>query len=199
VYAPDSARDLDILVFIKQKKDYSGYLDAVDGSELPYDVDVVVNDTETLVSKEFAVSVFGANKVLYGDGHYLEKQLSEIDPTYDEASVAIKAARNNMNVAQETLDDKLLKDRHIKTAFNELFHASRLAAMMYLSTEEGRWGRLKRELPQPYQEQFREYIDTLHVDYFYYGKYPTENVEAEFEKWASEVQQFILNLEAEGT
>jgi hypothetical protein len=199
VYAPESARDLDILVFTEQKKDYSGYLNAVDESELPYEIDVVINDIESQVSKEFAVSVFGANKVLYGDGHCLEKQLLEIDPTYEEASVAIEAARNYMSDAQEAADNKLLKDRHIKTAFNELFHASRLAVMTYLSTEESRWGRLKRELPQPYQEQFREYIDTLHVDYFYRGKYPTENVEAEFERWTSEVQQFIMNLEAEGS
>ena len=198
VYAPESARDLDILVFTKQKKDYSGYLDAIDGSELPYDVDVVVRKMDGLISKEFAISVFGAHKVLYGDEHVLEKQLLEIDPTYEEASVAIESARTYMNDAQET-DNELLKDRHIKTAFNELFHASRLAAMTYLSTEEGRWGQLRRGLQQPYQEPFREYIDTLHVDYFYNGNYPRENVEAEFERWAQEVTQFIRNLESEGS
>ena len=198
VYAPMSARDLDILVFTRQKKDYSGYLDAVDGSELSYDVDVVVKEIDGLISKEFAVSVFGAHRVLYGDEHVLEKQLLEIDPTYEEASTTIESARNNMNIAQE-VDDEFLKDRHIKIAFNELFHASRLAAMTYLSTEEGRWGQLRRELQQPYREQFRKYIDTLHVDYFYNGNYPAENVECEFERYAQEVAQFIRNLESEAS
>ena len=76
VYAPKSARDLDILVFTEQKKDYSGYLDAVDGSELPYDVDVVVREMDDgLISKEFAINVFGAHKALYGDEHVLEKKI----------------------------------------------------------------------------------------------------------------------------
>ena len=198
VYAPESAGDLDILVFTEQKKDYSGYLDAVDGSELPYDVDVVVREMDDgLISKEFAVSVFGAHRVLYGDEHVLEKQLLEIDPTYEEAYATIHSAQMFMENAMQ-LDASFEQDRHIKTAFNELFHASRLAAMTYLSTEEGRWGQLRRELQQPYQEQFREYIDTLHVDYFYNGNYPVDNVEDEFERYAQEVAQFIRNLEAEG-
>ena len=197
VYAPESARDLDILVFTKQKKDYSGYLDAVDGSELPYDVDVVVKEMDGHFDKDFAVSVFGAHKVLYGDGHCLEKQLSEIDPTFEEAYSAVRVAQRNMEDAKESeaLEEQ---DRHIRIAFNELFHASRLASMTYLSTEEARWGRLRRNLPQPYRKQFREYIDTLHVEYFYDGKYPRENVEAEFEKWTQEVEQFITSLRGEG-
>jgi hypothetical protein len=197
VYAPESAMDLDILVFTKQKKDYSGYLDAIDGSELPYDVDVVVKEMDGHFDKSFAVSVFGAHKVLYGDGHCLEKQFSEIDPTSEEVYSAANVAQKIMEDAKES-EVPEEQDRYIKIAFNELFHASRLAAMTYLSTEETRWGRVKRTLPKAYQDEFERYINTLHVDYFYYGKYPKENVEAEFEKWTQEVKRFITSLREEG-
>ena len=196
VYAPDSAKDLDILVFTEKKKDYSGYLDAILDLNLPYDVDVVVKEPDSHFDKSFAVSVFGAHRVLYGDGHCLAKRVSEIDPTYEEAFAAVKTGRKYMDIASEA-GDELLKDRHFRDAFNALFHAARLAAMTYLSTEQARWGRLRRSLPQPYRGQFKKYIDTLHVEYFYDGDYPKENTEAEFERWMQEVEQFIRELEAE--
>ena len=154
VYAPDSAKDMDILVFTEKKRDYSGYLDAILDLNLPYDVDVVVKEPDGHFDKSFAVSVFGAHRVLHGDGHCLEKRLSEIDPTYKEAFAAVKTGRKYMDIAFEA-DDELMKDRHINDAFNALFHAARLAAMTYLSTEQARWGGLKRSLPQPYRGQFQ--------------------------------------------
>jgi len=196
VYAPDSAKDMDILVFTEKKRDCSGYLDAILDLNLPYDVDIVVKEPDSHFDKSFAVSVFGAHRVLHGDGHCLEKQLSEIDPTYEEAFIAVEAGRKYVRDAEE-VDNELLKDRHLRDAFNALFHAARLAAMTYLSTEQARWGRLRRSLPQPYRGQFKKYIDTLHVEYFYDGDYPKGNTEAEFGKWMQEVEQFIRELEAE--
>jgi predicted nucleotidyltransferase len=196
VYAPDSAKDIDVLVFTEKKKDYSGYLDAVLELNLPYDVDVVVKEMDGHLSESLAVSVFGAHRVLHGDGHYLERQLSEVDPTYQEAFIAVESGRKYIRDAEEA-DNELLKDRHLRDAFNALFHAARLAAMTYLSTEQARWGYLRRSLPGSYRGKFRKYIDTLHVKYFYDGRYPEENVEAEFQKWTQEVEQFIRKLEAE--
>ena len=66
----------------------------------------------------------------------------------------------------EDADDK---DRRIRTAFNSLFHAARIAAMSYLATENARWGGIKRRLLQLYRAEFEEFINTLHIDYFYNG------------------------------
>lgn len=196
VYAPDSANDLDVLVFTEKNKDYSGYLDAILELNLPYDVDVVVKEMDEHLGESFAVSVFGAYRILYGDGHCLERQFSEADPTYQEALATVKAGRRYMDIAFEA-GDELMKDRHIRDAFNALFHAARLAAMTYLSTEQTRWGRLRRSLPGPYRREFKIYIDTFHLKYFYDGRYPKEDVGAEFQNWMQEVEQFIRKLEAE--
>ena len=60
--------------------------------------------------------------------------------------------------------------------------------------ENTRWGQIKRRLPQPYRSEFEEFINTLHVDYFYNGNYP-ESYEEEFEKWHKRVEEFIVKLE----
>ena len=42
VYAPEHARDLDLLVITKDKKEYGGYLDCL--ADLPFDMDVMVKE-----------------------------------------------------------------------------------------------------------------------------------------------------------
>ena len=86
-----------------------------------------------------------------------------------------------------------VKDVHIRNSFNSLFHAARLAAMSYLATENARWGDIKRKLPQPYKEEFDNFINILNVDYFYNGSYPA-NYEEEFEKWYKRVVDFVRRL-----
>jgi len=194
VYAPKMAKDLDILVFTKRKRDYFGYLDAIDELDLPYDVDVVVKERNEKLDRSFIVGVFGAHRVLYGDGICLRNCFCLIDPSYEEAKAELKNAESIFRLGLETVEE-LRRDRFFRDAFDALFHASRLAAMTYLSTEEGRWGRLRRDLPQPYRDDFREFIEKLHVEYFYDGNYPKENVEMEFKKWAQKVEQFIRELE----
>jgi len=49
-------------------------------------------------------------------------------------------------------------------------------------------------LPQPYRNEFEEFINTLHVDYFYNGNYP-ENYEEAFEKRHEKVEDFVRRLE----
>jgi len=53
---------------------------------------------------------------------------------------------------------------------------------------------IKRKLPQPYRNEFEEFINTLHIDYFYNGDYPA-NYEEEFEKWHERVEDFVRRLE----
>ncbi len=69
--------------------------------------------------------------------------------------------------------------------------------MTYLSTEVARWGLLRRMLPESYNRQFREFIDVLHIKYFYKEEYPKDRVEEEFGRWYGMVEKFIRILERE--
>jgi hypothetical protein len=93
----------------------------------------------------------------------------------------LRVARRIFDLAKETVEP-LDRDRLIREAFDSLFHAAKIAVMTYLSTEISRWGLPKRILPEPFNLQFRRFIDMLHIKYFYHGEYPKENVEEEFNK-----------------
>ena len=67
--------------------------------------------------------------------------------------------------------------------------------MTFLAIENSKWGRIRKELPHPYKEEF-EFIGTLHIEYFYNGNYP-KNYEEKFEKWYKKVEKFISRLEKE--
>jgi len=53
-----------------------------------------------------------------------------------------------------------------------LFHAARIAARVYLAIGNARRGQIKRRLPRHYRDEFEEFINVLHTDYFYNGNYP---------------------------
>jgi len=189
VYAPEHAMDLDLLVITKNKKEYGGYLDCLD--DLPFDVDVMVKEVGEKLRG--AYNILGAFVILYGDGGYLKEMTADFDTGFDDARAALKVAARYMKDASEEEEEEV-KDMHIRNSFNSLFHAARIAAMSYLATENARWGRLKRRLPQPYRNEFEEFINTLHIDYFYNGNYP-ENYEEAFEKWHKKVEDFVRRLE----
>ena len=180
VYAPEHARDLDLLVITKNKKEYEGYLDSLEGLNLPFDVDVVVKGEDEKLRGDFACQILGAFEVLYGDRKYLSKMTKNFDPSFEEAYAVLRKAKRNMDSVRE-LEGKEDREWSIRVAFNGLFHAARVAAMTYLAIENSRWGRLKRRLPSPYKEEFESFINVLHIDYFYNGNYP-ENYEEAFEK-----------------
>jgi hypothetical protein len=90
-----------------------------------------------------------------------------------------------------------VRDRHLRVAFDTLFHAARLASMIYLSTDIGRWELIGRKLTEPYKTIFNEFINTLHIKYFYNGEYPRENIEEEFSRWVRKVEEYISKLELE--
>jgi len=46
VYAPEYARDVDLLVITKDKREYGSYLDCL--ADLPFDMDVVVKEVGAL-------------------------------------------------------------------------------------------------------------------------------------------------------
>jgi len=193
VYAPEYARDVDLLVITRRKKEYGGYLDSLEVLNLPFDVDVVVKGEDEKLRDDFAHQILGAFEVLYGDGKYLSKMTKNFDPSFEEAYAVLRKAKRDMDSVKE-LEGKEDREWSIRVAFNGLFHAARVAAMTYLAVENSRWGRLKRRLPSPYKEEFESFINVLHIDYFYNGNYP-ENYEEAFEKWHKKVEDFIRRLE----
>jgi len=191
VYAPEHARDVDLLVITRNPRDYDGYLDAVEEVSPPFNVDIVVIGVGRRLREDFIRGVLGAFNILYGDGkHLLEYAKMLGDPTFDESRAALRVARRLFILAKMT-SEALDRDRLFREAFDSLFHAARIAVMTYLSTETSRWGLLRRMLPEQYNKQFREFIDILHIKYFYYGEYPREDVDEEFNKWFSEVERFV--------
>lgn len=194
VYAPQYARDLDLLVITKEKKGYGGYLDSLD--VFLFDVDVVVKEVDEILKSDFAFHVLGAFEVLYGDGRYLREITKYFDPSFEDAWICITGIEGAENVFKRSTRARSEDERNgsIRLAFNRLFDAARIAAMAYMATEDARWGRTKRRLPQPYRNEFEEFINVLHIEYFYNGNYP-DNYEEEFEKWHHRVEDFVRKLE----
>jgi hypothetical protein len=67
------------------------------------------------------------------------------------------------------------------------------------SSEETRWGRLRRTLPETFESRFKNIVDTLHISYFYYGDYPKNNPDGEFKRWQVIVRQFVDDLEQDAS
>ena len=191
VYAPEYARDVDLLVITKDKKEYGGYLDCLD--DFDFICDVVVREAGDKVKSGFACNILGAFEILYGKGEYLKEMMEDFEPRFREARSYIRGAKEDMGMAGRS-EDEDDRDRRIRTAFNSLFHTARLAAMSYSATENTRWGGIRRRLPLPYRAEFEEFINTLHVEYFYNGNYP-ENYKEAFEKWHRKVEEFVSKLE----
>ena len=195
VYIPELASDLDLLVLTKEKKgDQFDYLGALDGLDLPYDVDITVHQTgESL--KGLTLGVLGANKILYGEGTYLRASTKDFDPTFDEAWAALETSGGNPRMGLSARDSAV-KDRYIRMAFNELAHAVRMVSLAYLAKEELGWKGIEDGLPSRYRKEFHEFFRPLHVEYFYHGNYPAA-VEDEFSSWAKRVENYIKRLESE--
>ena len=55
VYAPELARDVDLLVITRKKKEYGGYLECLE--EVGVDVDVVVKEAGDKLNERFARNI----------------------------------------------------------------------------------------------------------------------------------------------
>ena len=197
IYAPELARDVDLLVVTRQVKGYEGYLDAANPEGAPFSVDVVVLGVGDRLREELLRGVLGAFKVLYGSGEHLLRRAEELgDPTFEEARSSLRVASMLVELALKA-GNPLDRDRLCREAFDALFHAARIASMVYLSTEVGRWGYIRRELPEPYRSSFNEFVSVLHVKYFYNGNYPKERAEEEFRERYMRVEAYIDSLESE--
>ena len=196
IYAPQYAKDIDLLVITKKIKNYEGYFDATNPEDALFNVDVLVFEINKTPRQDLLRSILGAFKVLYGNGKYLLEYVKTLtDPTFDEARSSLRIAFSLMKLAFET-KNQLDKDRSIREAFDSLFHAAKIASMVYLSIEVSRRGLIKKELPEPYKNKFNEFINILHIKYFYNGEYPKEKIKEEFNLWFNKVKEYINELES---
>lgn len=199
VYAPRLARDVDLLVLTRAKKDYGVYLDAVGGYSK--NVDVVPKEPGERMGADVALSILTFSKTLYGNGMTRREAMKTMPvPTYDQAVKWLIAADRDLERAHQE-PDPFYCDLNYRGAFNRLFDAARYAAMTFLATSETRWGELPKKLPAPFNKQFREFIKFLHVQFSYDGTYPKERVDETFQEWRGKVSAFVdaLAARAQGT
>jgi len=193
VYAPKHAKDIDLMIFTKERRGKStDYMDKLYDLNLPYDIDVLVEEAGERLKPHLATSVRGAYRILHGDGGYLKGATMHVDPTFKEAYATLELARRYLRDAKAE-DQALLRNGHVRDAFDKLFDAARIASMTYLATEDTRWGRMKGRLPTNYRKAFDQFVDRRHIDYFYHGNYP-KDYQGEFEKWYGKVEQYINQL-----
>jgi len=191
-YAPSLALDIDLLVTTTNRKDYGVYFDAV--VDFPLNVDVVVRQPGERIGDRIAWGVRAVGQVLVGDRETLKEVMKVPAPTFEEARQLFIIADENWKGAQQEQNPSL-KVRRYGNSFNGLFDVARIAVMAYLGSEQTRWGQLRRALPQPFEDRFRQIIDTCHISYFYHGDYPKETVDEEFKRWRDRVEQFVDDLE----
>jgi predicted nucleotidyltransferase len=187
---PDLARDIDIVVITESDLPTDAYWEAV--ADFPKPVDVIV--LRRGEKAKGLVLALRTGVLLWGDEGAIEEATENMPvPTLKDAQDWLELARDALREGfAETDPDR--QDKRFRNAFNLLFEAARVAAMWFLDTEEGRWGELRRQLPNPFSEQFRQFINTLHIAYWYDGDYPQERVEEEFDRWHREVSAFIEGL-----
>jgi predicted nucleotidyltransferase len=187
---PDLARDIDIVVITESDLPTDAYWEAV--ADFPKPVDVIV--LRRGEKAKGLVLALRTGVLLWGDEGAIKEATENMPvPTFEQARRVADRARHYFQMGLNA-SDPVDRDMDIRNAFNALFDAARMAAMCFLDTEETRWGELRRQLPPPFNEQFRRIIDALHVAYFYGGHYPAENIAETFERWHREVSAFIEGL-----
>jgi hypothetical protein len=192
VYAPRLARDVDLLVLTRAKKDYGVYLDAV--LDYPKNVDIVPIEPNESMGKDIALAILTFGKTLYGNGRTREEARKTMPvPTFDQAVKLLIAADRDLERAHQE-PDLFYRDLDYRGAFNRLFDAARYAAMAFLVTDETRWGDLPKKLPASFSKQFREFVSQLHVQFSYDGNYPKDRVDETFQEWREKASQFIDDL-----
>lgn len=193
VYAPDLARDIDLLVTTRSKENEDLYWDTF--ADLDLGADVIVRTPGQLMGKDIAASIRLMGNLLCGEGQtFKEAEAYMAVPTYDRARKSLETADTNLATAQQKRDP-ILKDEFYKIAYDRLFDAARYAVMAYLNTDNARWGQLRHLLPAPFDQEFRHIVNTLHIQYSYDGNYPQNDPDGAFAKWRQEVELFIQRLE----
>jgi len=193
VYAPDLARDIDLLVTTRSKEKEEFYWDAF--ANLDLGADVIVRTPGQPMGKDIAASIRLMGHLLCGEGQtFQEAEEYMAVPTFERAQITLETADATLALAQQSVK-VIAKDEYYKAAYDRLFDAARYAVMAYLNTDNARWGQLRHLLPPPFDQEFRRIINTLHIQYSYDGNYPQNDPDGAFAKWRQEVEQFIQRLE----
>ena len=194
VYAPRLARDVDLLVLTRAKKDYAVYLDATEN--YAKNVDVVPTEPNESMGENIALAILTFSKTLYGNGMARQEAMKQMAiPTFDHAQNYLVLADEQFNKAPEVHKGNF-RDARYRLAFNALSDAARYTAMSFLVTNETHWSELPKKLPVPFNKQFRKLISFLHVQFKYPGTYPKGHVDEIFHEWRDKASAFIDTLEA---
>jgi hypothetical protein len=191
VYAPKYAKDIDLLIFTNSNKKVTDYIDFLTDLDLPCNFDVIVKGVGETLNNRLACNILGAYDIIYGSGKWIQKAAAGIDPTFEDAYKTLRDSKITLDLSRGNYNEH---DWLIRTSFNGLFDAARVASMAYLSIENVRWGTVKKKLPSPYRKEFQMFINILHVKYFYNGDYPKRKVRREFDKWYKRVERYINAL-----
>lgn len=193
VYAPELARDIDLLVTTRAKEKEEVYWDTF--ANLDLGADVIVRTPGQFMGKDIAASIRLMGNLLCGEGQtFQEAEDYMAVPTYDRARKSLETAEVNLATAHQK-KDPVLKDEFFKIAYDRLFDAARYAVMAFLNTDDARWGQLRHLLPSPFDQEFRQIINTLHIQYGYDGNYPQNDPDGAYRKWRQTVETFIQKLE----
>jgi hypothetical protein len=194
VYAPRHARDVDVFVLTRAKKEYAVYLDATTGYRR--NIDIVVAEPGERIGADIALALVTFSKTLYGNGKTRKEAMNSMAvPTFERARKYVLMADEQISKALEE-STRDFRDARYRLAFDLLFDAARYAAMTFLALDEQtRWSELPRQLPTPFNKQFRELISFLHVQFNYQGTYPRDRADETFQEWRAKVSAFIDALE----
>ncbi|MDA8333376.1 MAG: hypothetical protein M0Z41_00030, partial [Peptococcaceae bacterium] len=145
VYAPDLARDYDLVVTTRSDRDTSSLFDQLSDA-LSHIADKPVDIILRQPGEEIRSLALGilAGCVLSGDGDTVEEAKTSFEKgcgvmaSFVEAEAHLRAAVRNLDEA-ERLTDPSDKDVTYKSAFDHLFHAARHSALVYLQRSDTRW------------------------------------------------------------
>lgn len=105
IYAPEYARDIDLLVISRNPKKYDAYLNAINEVGSLFDVDIIVVKPEQELKEDLIRGILGAFKILYGSGRYIFEYAKVLgDPSFEEARVSLRAARDYLSLALRAED-----------------------------------------------------------------------------------------------
>lgn len=189
VYAPRLARDLDLIVTTRAKKDENVYWDAVE--DFPKGVDLLIREPGQKMGSSIALSAYAFGKSLYGKGATRKEAERFLDvANQTEPHMLVTFADENLKSARQEREP-FIRDRYYRIAFDTLFQATRSAVMIYLITKKS-----QAKIPASYSKKFREFITMLHLQFGDAGNYPKDRVDDEFMNWRAKVSAFIEELAA---
>lgn len=201
VYAPESARDYDMVVTTTAPPEAREQLFEALAEALSKNSDKNVDLVLRRPGDEIRGLALGilAGRVLLGNGETIEearafyREAGGLMNSFEEAALCLEDADANFHSASKAAKP-LRQLRYWKVAFGHLFDAARIAALCYLGREDTRWGGVEQRLPPPFGQQFKEMIQVFHILYTYDGKIPNGQEAEEYRKWKAQTERFVAQM-----